>query len=448
MPRLASILGLGFGDCGKGVFTDALCRRWGAHTVVRFNGGAQAGHNVVLPDGRHHTFSQFGAGSFIAGVATILAYPVVVHPAALLVEHTYLQRAGVADALSRLMIDARCRINTPFHQAAGRLRELRRSRAAHGSCGVGVGETVQHALQFPEQVLHYADLQHPAAALEKLELIRQTLAAEWDGDMGDPAQRAERGVLNDAAAPARWLAQIAPLTRAVPPAFLSQIAERMQRAGTVLFEGAQGVLLDEWRGFHPHTTWSSTHAGAVEAVAADAGVAPDAIAHFGVLRSYLTRHGPGPFPTEDAALNGLDEPHNTEAGWQGRFRRGHPDAVLLRYAQSVAGRLDGILLSHLDVFDRGHAFKPAHSYEVAPQPDDATLCRRANPDVVTELIPSEGNKLAHQAALTHLLATARPLFDDTPIRSAQHCIAWVEAHSRCPVRWGAFGNTHEAVRLL
>ena len=92
--RLVSLLGLGFGDCGKGLFTDYLCRHWGAHTVVRFNGGAQAGHNVVLPDGRHHTFAQFGAGSFVPGVVTLLAYPVIVHPTALLVEDAYLRRAG------------------------------------------------------------------------------------------------------------------------------------------------------------------------------------------------------------------------------------------------------------------------------------------------------------------------------------------------------------------
>ena len=79
-PRFVSLLGLGFGDCGKGMFTDALCRRWPVHAVVRFNGGAQAGHNVVLPDRRQHTFSQFSSGSFVPGVSTVLAYPVLVHP--------------------------------------------------------------------------------------------------------------------------------------------------------------------------------------------------------------------------------------------------------------------------------------------------------------------------------------------------------------------------------
>ena len=167
--RYVSLLGLGFGDCGKGLFTDHLCGALQAHTVVRFNGGAQAGHNVVLADGRHHTFSQFGAGSFHAGVGTVLASPVVVHPTALRVEEAALRRMGVEDAFSRLLIDARCRVTTPFHQAAGRLREWVRGEGAHGSCGVGVGETVRHALASPDEALHYGDLLQPARALEKLE---------------------------------------------------------------------------------------------------------------------------------------------------------------------------------------------------------------------------------------------------------------------------------------
>ena len=127
--RFASVLGLGFGDCGKGRFVDALTRRWKAHTVARFNGGAQAGHNVV--DGaRHHTFSQFGSGTFVPGVATLLLDPVVVHPTALLVEAEALARVGIHDALARLMVDAQCRVTTPYHQAAGRPRSSSRSPPA------------------------------------------------------------------------------------------------------------------------------------------------------------------------------------------------------------------------------------------------------------------------------------------------------------------------------
>src|SRR5664279_3027640 len=100
--RAYIVLDLGFGDCGKGLLTDFLARRTSAGLVVRYNGGAQAGHNVVAPDGRHHTFSQFGSGTFIPGVKTYLSKYVLIHPGALLVEGNILEKLGVRDAFSRL----------------------------------------------------------------------------------------------------------------------------------------------------------------------------------------------------------------------------------------------------------------------------------------------------------------------------------------------------------
>lgn len=434
--RLASVLGLAFGDCGKGLFVDALARRWSAHTVVRFNGGGQAGHNVVLPDGRHHTFSQFGAASFIDGVVTVLASPVVVHPGALLVEHDYLRRAGVYDALQRLLIDGRCRVTTPFHQAAGRLRELQRGPSAHGSCGVGFGETVAHALAHPDQAIRYGDLAHPALALDKAEAIRATLRAQF-GAAASAAGRDELNVLLDAGLARRWLAQLPPLLRQVAPASRDAVAARFHLPGTLLFEGAQGVLLDEQRGFHPHTTWSTISTAAVAAVARDAGQhAP--IEHYGALRSYLTRHGAGPLPTHDARLDVLAEPHNGDAGWQGRFRRGHPDALLLRYALEAVGPLDGLLLSHLDVFERAPLLRWCRAYRVA-QPG-----RVARTDAIVAGVPGD---IAHQAGLAAMLANATPIYDPAtpPIAGARQFIDEVAALARLPVLFGARGPTHAQV---
>lgn len=431
-PRFVSLLGLGFGDCGKGVFTDALTRRWNAHTVVRFNGGAQAGHNVVLPDGRHHTFSQFGSGTLVPGVFTVLAQPVVVHPGALLVEEAHLQSLGVGDAFARLLIDRRCRINTPFHQAAGRLRELQRGDLAHGSCGVGFGETVGHGIEFPEHVLRYADLARPALAMQKLEQIRHDLLRSLANDdlPRSPAQQAESQVLADAGLSERWLASLVPLLRQAPPADEASIGERLGRSGTVLFEGAQGVLLDEWKGFHPHTTWSSIHPRAVDQVARSYGYAGK-VEHLGILRSYLTRHGAGPFPTEDRRLDTLAEPHNSHAGWQGRFRRGHPDGVLLRYALEVTGRLDGLLLSHLDVFDRGLTLRWAEAYAHA---------REAG--ISDRLPPGADDDLSHQSGLTAYLTAVRPVYAPEAVDSAAALSARFSALCRCPVWFGANGPTH------
>jgi adenylosuccinate synthase len=432
--RYVSLLGLGFGDCGKGLFTDHLSGALQAHTVVRFNGGAQAGHNVVLGDGRHHTFSQFGAGSFHAGVGTVLASPVVVHPTALRVEEGALRRAGVNDAFSRLLVDARCRVTTPFHQAAGRLREWARGSDAHGSCGVGVGETVRHALAAPDEALHYGDLSSSAHALEKLQAARVTLLREFAHTAFSHADAArELSVLQDESLAQRWLDAVAPYMAQSPPASADRIAGRLARTGTVIFEGAQGVLLDEWRGFHPHTTWSTISTAAVEAVLREAGIdAP--VQHLGVLRSYLTRHGPGPLPTHDPALDArLREPHNADEGWQGVFRRGHPDAVLLRHALDAVGALDGLVVSHLDAVE-GAGLRWCAGYRT----EDAGR--------LTSLPAGGVRDLAHQHALTQLLQSAEPIYEPHPIATARAWVAHAEALSGLPVRFGAFGPTRETVR--
>ncbi|KQW56495.1 adenylosuccinate synthetase [Variovorax sp. Root411] len=432
--RYVSLLGLGFGDCGKGLFTDHLCGALQAHTVVRFNGGAQAGHNVVLADGRHHTFSQFGAGSFHASVGTVLASPVVVHPTALRVEEAALRRGGVEDAFSRLLIDARCRVTTPFHQAAGRLREWARGEGAHGSCGVGVGETVRHALAAPDEALHYGDLSQPAIALEKLEASRAALLREFPHAAPLHVDGArELSVLQDDSLAQRWLDAAAPCLAQSPPAGADRIAERLARPGAVVFEGAQGVLLDEWRGFHPHTTWSTISTAAVEAVLRDVGIGA-AVQHFGVLRSYLTRHGPGPLPTHDRALDArLAEPHNADEGWQGVFRRGHPDAVLLRYALDAGGKLDGLVVSHLDAVE-GAGLRWCAGY------------RTADAGRLASLPSGRARDLNYQHALTRLLQGAEPIYEPHPIATPHAWIAHAEALSGLPVRLGAFGPTRETVR--
>ena len=450
--RVVSLLGLGFGDCGKGLFTDYLCRRWQAHTVVRFNGGAQAGHNVVLPDGRHHTFSQFGAGTFVDGTVTVLAQPVVVHPGALLIEAAVLAAAGVVRPLERIIIDGRCRVTTPFHQAAGRMRELRRGAAAHGSCGVGVGETVAHGLDHPEQVLYYADLARPAIAFAKLESMRHTLRADFDSScatvVAQDAYEAEWQIFDDASISQRWLAQIEALARAVPPAAPAALAQRLQLPGTVLFEGAQGVLLDEWRGFHPHTTWSSIHAEAVEAVVRVAGYT-GRIEQLGILRTYLTRHGNGPMPTHDDRLSHLAEPHNASDGWQGVFRRGHPDAVLLRYALACAGALDGLLVSHLDVFEREHDLRWCTGYQT-PGAQHGRDLFELNPvtSFVSTLLPGAANDLAHQERLGRLLLDAQPQYAAQPTNHAGQFISELEALSGLPVVFGSYGPTHATVEAF
>jgi adenylosuccinate synthase len=342
------VVDLGFGDAGKGLLTDYLVRSARAELVVRFNGGAQAGHNVLTGDGRHHTFSQFGSGTFVAGVRTHLARPVVVHPTALRVEADRLALNGVSDAFERLSVDPECRITSPFQQAAGRLRELLRAEAPHGSCGVGVGETVKDALESPERSLRFADLLRPERARERLFAQQAHKAREFEqlrNQQLSAVLEREYSALLDPELPDRWLSAaglVAQRVRAV------RDEELDWRSDSVVFEGAQGVLLDEHFGFHPYTTFSQCGFGGALAVLTNSRFRGD-VRRIGVLRSYAVRHGPGPLPTEDERVSaGTVELHNQTGPWQKHVRKGWADLVLLDYALRASGGVDELAITHLD----------------------------------------------------------------------------------------------------
>lgn len=167
-----AVVDLGYGDAGKGTVVDWLCATRPVHTVVRFNGGAQAAHNVVLRDGRHHTFAQFGAGTFHPGVGTHLSRHVVVDPLALAAEADHLATVGVRDALDRLTVDGDALLATPYHRAANRAREIARGADRHGSCGLGVGEAVAYGLAHPDDAPRVADCHHPALLRRRLAALR------------------------------------------------------------------------------------------------------------------------------------------------------------------------------------------------------------------------------------------------------------------------------------
>jgi adenylosuccinate synthase len=371
------VVDLGYGDAGKGTVVDWLCSPASGQpiaTVIRFNGGAQAAHNVVTADGRHHTFAQFGSGSFTAGVRTHLSRFVLVDPLALAAEAAHLADIGVSGALDRLTVDREALLTTPFHRAAGRAREVARGSDRHGSCGMGIGETARFALEHPAQAPRVADCAAPRTLARKLAGLRDALTAEL-GPLDAPGVEALCEVYR---AFARRVAL-------VDGGYLRQIL----RSGGAVFEGAQGVLLDEWRGFHPYTTWSTTTFANAETLLAEAG--QDAI-RLGVVRCYMTRHGPGPFPTEDPTLE-IPEPHNRDGRWQGAFRSGHLDAVALRYAIDVTGGVDAVALTHLDAARR-HPLGLCTSYRVGGQQ-------------LERITPGPGHDLLHQEELTRMLLGAR-----------------------------------------
>ncbi len=338
------VVGLGFGDEGKGAVVDALCADGSVSSVVRFNGGAQAAHNVIA-DGRHHTFSQFGSGT-LAGVPTLLSRHVLVEPIALAAESRELAGLGVPDPLRLLTVDTRALLTTPVHVAANRAREDARGRARHGSCGKGIGETVWYSL---------LDGARPGDVVEHQRVLGTPGAAPTVGDCGSPTTlrrkldalvRCYEPLTGDRFRVAELVAlyrAFADAVRVVDGDEVGRLADR----GRLVFEGAQGVLLDENHGFHPHTTWSTvTPRNARELLDGR----PARV--IGVTRTYQTRHGAGPLPTENPALlQRFPEAHNGTGQYQGAWRAGHLDAVLLRYALSVCGPVDALAVTHLDTAD-------------------------------------------------------------------------------------------------
>jgi len=402
------VVDLGFGDAGKGTIVDWLVRREHAELVVRFNGGAQAGHNVVTDDGRHHTFAQLGAGSFVPGCRTHLAGTTVVHPGALVVEEQWLRRAGVDDAWARLTIAPDALVTTPFHQALGRVRELARAEP-HGTCGVGVGETVR-ARAAGSPVLRAEDLGRADLAA-RAEQIRCALRGEAALLPVTTAAAPELAVLADPDVVLRWIASIRPLLDRG-----GDVIREASPADRVVLEGAQGVLLDEDHGFHPHTTWSRTTSEHAEAWASRAGFARADVVKLGVVRTYMTRHGPGPFPSETDALRALAEPHNPDDGWQGPFRRGWPDPILLRYAIRATGGVDGLALTHLDALGSS-AWRGVVRHAGAEGALDA---------------PALPDDLEARERLTRRLAGCRAVLEPVPGEEA-HFVAWLEDALGAPV---------------
>ncbi|WP_164545163.1 adenylosuccinate synthetase [Antribacter gilvus] len=326
------VVGLGFGDEGKGAAVDALVAASGADRVVRFNGGQQAAHNVVV-GGRHHTFASFGSGSF-SGAPTWVAGYCTVEPTAAAAERAALVRLGLAPVL---YVDGGCLVTTAAHVAANHAREAGRGAARHGSTGTGFGETVAFALALPDDAPRAADLARPAEHVAKAVAVAETLVA--DGVLDPTWASTDR-----AAAAARSQCEAA-------AAFTLVDRDRLLdelRTGHTVFEGAQGFWLDESFGFQPHTTWSTTTPANAGELARSAGI--ERVRTVGCTRTYATRHGAGPLPGEGALPSRPAEPHNGDDTFAGVFRTGAIDADLLRAAvdQTMA---DVLAVSHADVFD-------------------------------------------------------------------------------------------------
>lgn len=371
-------VGLGFGDEGKGATMDFLARTHDAEVVVRYSGGSQAGHNVQRPDGARHTFSQFGAGT-LAGAKTYLGPRMIISPATMIPEAEHLQTLGVADPFRSLSVHPDCLVSTTYHMLMNRLREVARGDNRHGSCGLGIGESRHYWLRYGQDAIFAGDLRDPRTLKTKLTLLRDRFLLEMQ----------ELSFLDETMAAAiteRWPSQEADSLEHDSQGFT--LSHRIPHAKTVLFEGAQGVLLDEWKGFHPYTTWSTVTTDPAWELIEEHEI--EDVTVLGLTRAYTTRHGSGPFPTFDPDFTaGIQDLGNPVNDWQGAIRCGPLDFVLLKYAMTNC-RVDGLVVNNLDQVS-----------------DPVSICPRYENHAE---LPVPHN-LKEQAQLTQELLGAEPVFE-------------------------------------
>ena len=403
---------LGFGDAGKGTITDFLTRQCAAHTIVRYNGGPQAAHNVVTGDGRHHTFAQFGSGMFLPWTTTLLSRFMLINPLNMLKEERHLSTLRVADALRRTRVDRRALVITPFQRAINRLREVARAADRHGSCGEGIGECMADSLAYGSAVLFAGDLQDRPSIVKKLKFLRevkQQELAELNPQLPDTELVwQERAVFTSMDCIADCADVYQYFARCVAIVDEADIRALLAQSGTILFEGAQGVLLDENYGFAPYTTWSTTTFANAETFMREHDYAGEVI-RLGVLRAYATRHGAGPFPTEDRALtSALPDQHNAWNDWQQTFRVGHFDLVATRYALDVLGKLDYLALTHLDRLETMPEWKVCTAYASQEECEDLVAYFEQVAGSISKIKIRWPANLEHQEKLTQRLWLCAP----------------------------------------
>ena len=347
------VVGAQWGDEGKGKIVDLLTDRSAA--VVRFQGGHNAGHTLLI-DGNKTVLHLIPSGILRDGVACVIANGVVVHLPALLEEMEALEGRGVAVA-ERLQISAACPLILPTHIALDKARETARGKEAIGTTRRGIGPAYED--KAARRSLRMSDLFDAETFGERLRAVMDLhnflLTEYYQVDAVDVA-----------ATQADWLAmaeRVKPLVTDVT----GYLGELIKDDRNLLFEGAQGTLLDVDHGTYPYVTSSNTTAGAA---ATGSGIGPTSFDYvLGVVKAYTTRVGSGPFPTElfDDMGKHLAKVGAEFGATTGRPRRcGWFDAVALRRAV-VNNSITGLCITKLDVLDGLETIKICTGYEIDGQ---------------------------------------------------------------------------------
>lgn len=321
--RYSAVIGLQFGDEAKGSFVNHLCSQSKSPLVVRFNGGHQAGHNVIH-NGIRHTFSTFGSGT-LQNVPTFWSKFCTFYPTAVFNEYQVLKSIGIDNPI--LYVDPLCPITTPFDCIANQEKE---STNKHGSVGVGFGATIKRHESYYK--LYFQDIFNSTILEAKLNNIYnyyiniEKIVMPLDIDKKISTwllcidELIKDGVISKSKMGMPFYINDAPYV------------------DHIIFEGAQGVLLDMDFGFFPNVTRSNTTCKNIIKLLDDWGVSPEdcwlTTNIYYITRSYQTRHGYGFMSNEDIKPNlvNTENEANVDGGFQGKFRKSILDIDLILYA--------------------------------------------------------------------------------------------------------------------
>jgi adenylosuccinate synthase len=364
--RTLVVVGAQWGDEGKGKLVDVLAER--ADWVVRYQGGANAGHTVHIGDTKF-VLRQIPSGILHAGVRCAVGNGVVLDPDTLFSEVDRLVADGI-DVEGRLYISDRAHLVLPYHKLLD--GESSASKEI-GTTGRGIGPAYEDKIA--RRGVRVLDLRHPAR-------VRQLVERGVEHANGQLARFTDRRA--DAEATLQLLERLAPRLLSLSEDVGLCVHQAIESGAAVLLEGAQGSLLDIDHGTYPFVTSSNTTSGGA---ATGAGIAPTAIdAVLGVVKAYTTRVGHGPLPTEIPGALGerIRELGNEFGAVTGRPRRcGWFDAVVVRYATRVNG-LSGLAVTKLDVLDSLDRIAICTGYRVGDEvyrefPGDVTALEHIEP---------------------------------------------------------------------
>lgn len=343
--RAKAVIGSNFGDESKGKVVDYLCSKGDVGVVVRFNGGAQAGHTVVTPAGERHVFHQIGAGAF-HDVPTFLSSFMMVNPIALFLE---LKQLHELKYRPDIFASPECLITTFADMIINRRLEDARGKDRHGSCGMGISETFDRS-KVSDLKITMADIYNQSNLESKIAEICDKYAKFRTGTKIDEPEMANS-----------FLKACKALPEVVFPAGIGQCKDPV-------FEGAQGLLLDKCnKEFFPHVTRSNTGLKNVKTLCDQAGITD--IEVYYITRTYLTRHGAGPLPGEDPNMF-FEDDTNMPHAYQGSLRFAPLDVKSLhkRIKEDSQGCRTFLFASHRDQYNNKDLVSDFSSY--GPTRDD------------------------------------------------------------------------------